>query len=469
MPANAAHPGVNAGISFAMLRAAVTPFGRLGCGRCSPALLSAQPRRLAPRRSRAQGLQRRVRAPARHGRALRHARPLAFAEELGEPASSAHAAPRRDAGSGTGCGCRPCRRRGARQEPGGEVRGQALHPRSSLCSVSPRVPRERAGAVDQARRRHQHRGPRGHGAPVRVGSDHLRATRRWSTEPAPLVNVLRVRENGPLALHADTTSPARVRACASRSAAAAPPRTSRTVTGLTRRSASTRAAGRLPRKSTPLASRNGRTRDQAATQRAAARERQPRDLLGRRPHRKPRDEGRALPLRRLREQALLRRYPRAERLRLRSSSPSARLAVDSARCPSRESSRVLRRRSWAEHYVLCSSLGVKLAPPYPPTSFRENAVPVRLTRTGAPPSFARRAASERTPKLEAMKEPHYRARTLHAFASRAPGRGAHVLGDPRFLRRRARVPARPPPHLPRRDPAREPLPRAHRGARRSRG
>ncbi len=71
--------------------------------------------------------------------------------------------------------------------------------------------------------------------------------------------------------------------------------------------------------------------------------------------------------------------------------------------------------AWAEHYVLTSDLGEKLAPSRPPASFRENAVPVRLERPGRPPEFRAARRGERTPKLEAMKEAHYRARTLHAF------------------------------------------------------
>lgn len=71
--------------------------------------------------------------------------------------------------------------------------------------------------------------------------------------------------------------------------------------------------------------------------------------------------------------------------------------------------------AWAEHYVLSTDLRVKIAPPPVPAHFREHAVPVRLTEPGRPPEFRRARRGERTPKLEALKEPHYRARALHAF------------------------------------------------------
>jgi uncharacterized ferritin-like protein (DUF455 family) len=71
--------------------------------------------------------------------------------------------------------------------------------------------------------------------------------------------------------------------------------------------------------------------------------------------------------------------------------------------------------SWAEHYVRSSDLRTKLAPPPPPASFREGARPLRLAQPGRPPELRAARRGERTPKLEALKEPYYRARTLHAF------------------------------------------------------
>ncbi len=71
--------------------------------------------------------------------------------------------------------------------------------------------------------------------------------------------------------------------------------------------------------------------------------------------------------------------------------------------------------SWAEHYVRSTALHVKLAPPAVPTQFRRGATPIRLTAPGRPSEFRAARRGERTPKLEALREPHYRARALHAF------------------------------------------------------
>jgi uncharacterized ferritin-like protein (DUF455 family) len=71
--------------------------------------------------------------------------------------------------------------------------------------------------------------------------------------------------------------------------------------------------------------------------------------------------------------------------------------------------------AWAEHYVRSSELAVKIAPPTPPARFRADATPLRLSAPGRPPEFRPARRGERTPKLEALKEPHYRARALHAF------------------------------------------------------
>ncbi len=71
--------------------------------------------------------------------------------------------------------------------------------------------------------------------------------------------------------------------------------------------------------------------------------------------------------------------------------------------------------AWAEHYVLTTELAAKLGPPPVPTRFREGATPLRLLQPGRPAEFRAARRGERTPKLEALKEPHYRARALHAF------------------------------------------------------
>jgi uncharacterized ferritin-like protein (DUF455 family) len=71
--------------------------------------------------------------------------------------------------------------------------------------------------------------------------------------------------------------------------------------------------------------------------------------------------------------------------------------------------------AWAEHYVLSAELSVKLAPPPVPPQFRAESRPVRLERPGRPAELRTARRGERTPKAEALKEPHYRARLLHAF------------------------------------------------------
>lgn len=71
--------------------------------------------------------------------------------------------------------------------------------------------------------------------------------------------------------------------------------------------------------------------------------------------------------------------------------------------------------SWAEHYVASTALAVKLAPPPPPRVFALSPVPRRLEAPGRPPEFRLAGKRERTPKPEALKDPHYRARALHTF------------------------------------------------------
>jgi uncharacterized ferritin-like protein (DUF455 family) len=71
--------------------------------------------------------------------------------------------------------------------------------------------------------------------------------------------------------------------------------------------------------------------------------------------------------------------------------------------------------AWAEHYVESSLLSVKLAPPAVPPRFRTHAVPRRLTSPGRPAEFRAAKRGERTPKHEALRQPVYRARALHAF------------------------------------------------------
>lgn len=71
--------------------------------------------------------------------------------------------------------------------------------------------------------------------------------------------------------------------------------------------------------------------------------------------------------------------------------------------------------AWARHYVLSDELAVKLGPPPVPERFRAAPVPERLERPGRPALLRPAKRGERTPKLEALGDPYYRARTLHAF------------------------------------------------------
>ena len=65
--------------------------------------------------------------------------------------------------------------------------------------------------------------------------------------------------------------------------------------------------------------------------------------------------------------------------------------------------------------MLTTELHAKLEPPPVPSRFREGATPLRLSQPGRPAQFRPARRGERTPKLEALKEPHYRARAMHAF------------------------------------------------------
>jgi uncharacterized ferritin-like protein (DUF455 family) len=71
--------------------------------------------------------------------------------------------------------------------------------------------------------------------------------------------------------------------------------------------------------------------------------------------------------------------------------------------------------AWAEHYIQSCDLSTKIAPPPPPRVFRDGMEPRRIASPGRPAEFRSARRGERTPKHEALKEPYYRARTLHAF------------------------------------------------------
>jgi uncharacterized ferritin-like protein (DUF455 family) len=70
---------------------------------------------------------------------------------------------------------------------------------------------------------------------------------------------------------------------------------------------------------------------------------------------------------------------------------------------------------WAEHYVRTTELSFKLAPPPPPKRFGGRALPRRIPEPGRPSELRAARRGERTPKQEALEQPYYRARTLHAF------------------------------------------------------
>lgn len=65
--------------------------------------------------------------------------------------------------------------------------------------------------------------------------------------------------------------------------------------------------------------------------------------------------------------------------------------------------------------MLTTDLETKLAPPPPPSNFRQNIRPVRLKAPGRPRELRPARRGERTPKLEALKQPLHRARALHSF------------------------------------------------------
>jgi len=70
--------------------------------------------------------------------------------------------------------------------------------------------------------------------------------------------------------------------------------------------------------------------------------------------------------------------------------------------------------AWAARYIATDELAVKLAPPTPPELFG-NQAPLRIKVPGRPNLLRQAKRGERTPRLEALKDPHYRARTLHTF------------------------------------------------------
>ncbi len=70
---------------------------------------------------------------------------------------------------------------------------------------------------------------------------------------------------------------------------------------------------------------------------------------------------------------------------------------------------------WARAYVLSEDLRVKIAPPKVPAVWRAEPSPLRLSQPGRPPELVPARRGARTPKPEALRDPHCRARLLHTF------------------------------------------------------
>jgi len=70
---------------------------------------------------------------------------------------------------------------------------------------------------------------------------------------------------------------------------------------------------------------------------------------------------------------------------------------------------------WARHYILTTELTEKLAPPPVPRETRAGFVAERLLAPGRPSMLKPAPRREKTVKGEALREPRFRARLLHAF------------------------------------------------------
>jgi uncharacterized ferritin-like protein (DUF455 family) len=97
--------------------------------------------------------------------------------------------------------------------------------------------------------------------------------------------------------------------------------------------------------------------------------------------------------------------PGCENLRRRYAAPRVNPSFEAA----------LDIEAWARAYVESTSLRDKLAPPAPPRIFQAAASAVRLFAPGRPAELRQARRGERTPRQEALENPYYRARTLHAF------------------------------------------------------
>ena len=72
-------------------------------------------------------------------------------------------------------------------------------------------------------------------------------------------------------------------------------------------------------------------------------------------------------------------------------------------------------QAWARHYILSDHLAYKLAPGPMPRKQALAPQPERLTTPGRPRLLQPAPRRERTPKPEALREPRFRAKLMHAF------------------------------------------------------
>ena len=72
-------------------------------------------------------------------------------------------------------------------------------------------------------------------------------------------------------------------------------------------------------------------------------------------------------------------------------------------------------QAWARQYVLSDDLAYKLTPSPIPRNHNAFLPAERLTTPGRPPSLRPAPRRERTPRPEALREPRFRAKLMHAF------------------------------------------------------
>ncbi len=72
-------------------------------------------------------------------------------------------------------------------------------------------------------------------------------------------------------------------------------------------------------------------------------------------------------------------------------------------------------QAWARHYILSADLDDKLVPPPLPRNNHPDPQPERIAAPGRPPLLQPAPRRERAPKPEALREPRFRAKLMHAF------------------------------------------------------